>query len=130
MCGDVALKTALPISRDRAVDDRGIEGGDGVVVEPEPGHHARAELLDDHIGAFQQGVQPGPLGGIFQVEGDAPLAAIEKREAGTVVPPIGRMAAHLLAASGPLDLHDLRAGFGQQQGRQRPRQQRREVEDE
>jgi hypothetical protein len=39
------------------------------------------------------------------------------------------MAAHLLAASRRLDLHNLRAGFGQQQRGQWPREQGREVED-
>jgi hypothetical protein len=86
-------------------------------------------LLDDDIRAFDQGLQPGPFSSVFEVDGDAALAAIEQREAGAVVPPFGRTAAHLLAAR-RLDLDHLRAGLGQQQRRQRPRQQGREVEDE
>ena len=70
-----------------------------------------------------------PFGGVFQVEGDTALATIEQREAGAVVAPLGRMAAHLLAASWRLDLHNLRAGFGQQQRGQWAREQGREVED-
>ena len=48
------------------------------------------------------------------------LAAIEEREAHAVAAPFGGTAAHLLAAW-RLDLDDLRAGFGQQQRRQRSR---------
>src|SRR5947199_8278394 len=81
------------------------------------------------IRAFEQRVEPPAHGGIFQVEGDAALAAIEKCEARAVAPPTGRMAAHLLAASQRLDLDDLGAGLGQEQRRQWARQQSREVED-
>jgi hypothetical protein len=85
-------------------------------------------LFDDHIRTFDQGLQAGSLGWIFQVEGDATLAPIEEGEVGAVGPPLGRTAAHFLAATRPLDLHYLRAGFGQQQCRKWSRQQGREVE--
>src|SRR5262249_15903455 len=96
--------------------------------EPEPRHHAWPELLDDDIGALHQGLQPTPLSGVFQVKGDTALPAIEQREAHAVAPPFGRTAAHLLAAR-RLNLDNLRAGLGQQQRRQRPREERREAED-
>src|SRR5215831_4078988 len=129
MGGDVAFDTGLPISRDRTVDDRGIELGHRRIVEPEPRHDARPKLLDDDIRAFDQGLQPGPFSSVFEVDGDAALAAIEQRKASAVVPPFGGTAAHLLTAR-RLDLDHLRARLGQQQRRQRPRQQGREVEDE
>src|SRR5262249_59210365 len=78
------------------------------------------ELLDDDIRAFHQRLQPSLFSGVFQVEGDTALPAIEQREAHAVVPPFGRTAAHLLAAR-RLDLDNLRAGLGQQQRRQRSR---------
>src|SRR5262249_3212868 len=109
MGGNVALETGLPISRDRTVDDRGIELGHRHIVEPEPLHDARPKLLDDDIRAFDQGLQPGPFSSVFEVDGDAALAAIEQREASAVVPPFGRTATHLLAAR-RLDLDHLRAG--------------------
>src|SRR5205823_8433500 len=90
----------------------------------------RSELFDDDVGALQQRGEAAAFGGVFQVEGDAALAAIEKRETRAVAPPFGGVAAHLLAASRRLDLHHLGACFRQQQRRQWPRQQGREIENE
>src|SRR4029453_3456172 len=98
MRGNVAFGTGLPISRDRTVDDRGIELGHRHVVEPEPLHDARPKLLDDDLRAFDQWLHPAGFSSVFEGDGDAALPAIEQREAGAVVPPFGRTAAHLLAA--------------------------------
>src|SRR5262249_24261340 len=117
-----------PIPGDGTVDDGGMELVHRQVVEPEPLHDARPELLDDDIRAFHQGMQPDPLSGVFQVNGDAAFPTIEQREARAVAPPFGRTAAHLLA-TWRLNLDNLRAGLSQQQRRQRPREQGREVED-
>src|SRR5258707_15451523 len=104
MGGNVAFQTGLPVSGDRTVDDHGIERGYRIIVEAEPRHDARPELLDDDIRAFQQRAEPLVLGGAFQIEGDAALAAIEEGKARAVAPPIRQMAAHLFTASWRLDL--------------------------
>src|SRR5262249_41598368 len=127
---DVTLGTRLPIAGDRAVDDPGIDPGDRLVVEAEPRHHAWAELLDQHVRARDQRIEPRPFDRILEVERDALLAAIEPREACALAAPFRPMRAHLLAAPGRLDLHHLGAGFGEQKRGQRPRQQGREVEHE
>ena len=66
---------------------------------------------------------------VLEIEHQAFLAAVEQREHRALAVEARLVVAHVLAAR-PLDLDHLGAGLRQQQGRQRPRQQRGEVEDE
>src|SRR5262249_31222536 len=72
--------------------------------------------------------EPGALLRALEIEADAALAAIEQRKRHAFAGHMWAVGAHLLAF-GSLDLDDLGAGFRQHERRQRPRQQRGEVED-
>ena len=101
-----------------------------LVAEAEPVHHAGPELLQHDVGALGEQRQHAiARGRVLEVGGDALLAAVEQREVDALLPPARLVAAHLLALARPLDLEHLGAGLGQQQRGQRPRQQRREIED-
>src|SRR6202043_915039 len=77
--GLAAARPILAIARDGAIDRARIYGFDGFVVEAEPRHHARAELLDHYVAACQKGREPRPVVGRLKVEHDAFLAAIKQR---------------------------------------------------
>ena len=127
--GDVALRPGLAVAGDRTIDEARIDLGDAVVIEAEARHDAGAELLDQDVGARQQGIEPGAVGRVLQIERQALLAAIEQRETDAVLAPMRGIVAHVLAA-GTFDLEHLGAGLGQQQGRHRPRQQRGEIQNQ
>ena len=100
-----------------------------LVAEIEALHHARPELLDQHIRFLKKRPQAAAIALILQVEHEALLAPVEQREHRRLAVEARRHRAHVLAAR-PLDLDHLGAGFRQHQGRERPRQQRGEIEDE
>ena len=65
----------------------------------------------------------------FQIDRDRALSPVEEREVDAVRPELRHITAHLVAGSGTLDLDHLCARPGKEQGGQRPRQERTEVED-
>jgi len=65
----------------------------------------------------------------LEIEHQAFLAAVELREHRALAVEARLVVPHILAAR-PLDLDHLGAGLGQEQRRQRPRQQCGEVEDD
>ena len=118
MTGDSAFRPVLPVAGDRAVHDLRIDRRDILVAKAEAAHDTRTELLHQDIGAFEQWLEALTIVPALEIENETGLAASELREQG-----------HLPAA-GALDRDDLGARFREKQRRQRPWQQRREIEDE
>ena len=113
----------------RAVDQARVQGKAGLVVQPQATHHARGEVLDQHVGAADEVArQRQPLRGL-QVQRDALLVAVAPDEGCALVQlrVHGRIAARVVAADRRLDLDHLGAHVGQDHGRQRPRDEVREV---
>ncbi len=129
VAGFAALRAGLAVAGDRAIDQPRVLLAHGLVAEPEPLHHAGAKLLHQHVGARDQIVGGGAAFFAFQVGDELLLAAVQHGEGRRVAAQKRRDHARGLAA-GPLDLHDLGAGFGEHQGRERPRQQRGEIGDQ
>ena len=125
---DLRLGPALAVAGDRAIDQARIDRRERRMAEPEALHHARAKLLDQHIRGSQQRHQACPRAVRFEVDSDAPLAAIEQRKAGARRAEPRLVGAQLVACR-PLDLDHLRAGLGQNQAGERSGQQRAEVDD-
>ena len=129
VAGFVRARPSLAVTRDRAINETRVDRRDSVIAEAEPLHHARPELLNQHVGARDQGLEPGAVRLVLEVEHHALLAAIKEREHRGFTIEARRHRAHVLPAR-PFDLDDLGAGLRQHQRRERARQQRGEVEDE
>ena len=120
-------RPGLPEAGNRTVDETGIACRQRLRSEAEPFHHARTELLQNHVGRVDQLQHLLARGRILEIELDAGLAAIEHGVERACRPCLGRKEAHVLATR-PLDLDDLRSRLGQHQAGQRPGQQRAEIE--
>ena len=123
-------RTLLAVARDRAVDDAGPHGADGLVVQPAAGHHAGAEVLDEHVGRGRQPAhQLGALR-LANVDGQRTLAGVQGREARRRVAIAGTHArrAHHVAALRRFDLDYLGAQLRQVERGQRPGDDVRQVE--
>ena len=125
---------ALPESRDRAIDDVGLDLADGGVVAAEASGHAGREVLDEDVGV------PGdvhdhraPLG-IGEIQRHALLAGVDAGEIGALVPAAGlelvHVVARLVAVARPLDLDDARPHVREQPGAVRAGQDTSEIQDE
>ena len=121
-------RPGLAEAGDRGVDQPRVVARQGRVVEAEPLHHARAEVLDHDVGLRRQlgGEALAVLG--LQVEDDALLAAVHRRVVGADAAALRRPLADHVAV-GRLDLHHLGAGVGEHAGAHRPRHDDREVDD-
>lgn len=69
----------------RGVDQAGIAGREGVVVETEAVHDAGGEVLDDDVGVVDQAQQYVAGLGLLQVQHERPLVAIGRLEHPAVV---------------------------------------------
>ena len=86
----VAHRTALPEARNRAVHKPRIDRAQLRVAQSQPVHHARAEVLDQHVGRGDQAPQHGLAGVRFQVDRDGLLAAVLGEERGAHAAPVER----------------------------------------
>jgi hypothetical protein len=102
--GIVSVGAVLPEARERAVDDPGIQGANGLVVGAEPLHHARPEALHEHVGLSGEPLEDGLALGGLEVEGERALVPVDVGEGGTA-PAVGGFR----RLGGRLDLEDLRA---------------------
>jgi len=102
----VARRPGLAIAADRAIDEAGIDRAKRLVVDPQPRGHAGAVALDHHIGALGQPEEGGAVGLSLEVQDDALLAAVHRREKA------GEHGARGIAR-GTLDLDDLGTHLGQ-----------------
>ncbi len=110
------------VAADLDVDDVGAQAADGRLVEPDAGRPPGREVLEEDVGAADEGFQVGAALRVADVELDALLAAVDPDEAareagGDRVPP-----ARDVAAARLLDLHDVGAEVGEEPRAERPRE--------
>ncbi len=88
MSGPVAVGTGLSVPGQRAVDDILAVLGEGLVVDAETLHHAGVKLLEDDIVLAHEVVEHPPSGCRLQVDGDASLPAVDRRQevTGSAIP--------------------------------------------
>ena len=143
------LSIALPVpvrlcraeAGNRAVDDAWIDRSRKRVADAEPVERARAEVLDDDVRLPNKIGEHLAAPRLFQIEGDAVLAAqpVQRRhrdvvfafatEGHPVRSEIGRVLPAGIRCAGVLDLDDASAESGQQEGSERPGQSVSEIED-
>jgi hypothetical protein len=103
-----------PVARHAHADDLGLLARERLPVEPQVRHDARAEVVDDDVGAERERLRDGARARIAEVEPDAPLAAHERaREPAAPVAEVERVLA--------LDLDHVGAEIGQDAGGDRVR---------
>src|SRR4029453_14701349 len=132
--GAVAPRPRLSVARDRAIDEVGLDRGQGRAVAAELRSHAGHEVLDGHVGAAGEIVHDLARGGMREVQRHALLAHVHPRVVrALVVAPFLQLQmrpAHLVALARPLDLEDARAEVGEKARTVRPGEDAREVEDD
>ena len=98
---EAGVRAGLAVAAERAVDEAGVAGADGVVVDAEALDDARTEAFDDDVGVLGE-LEEGFLGArVLEVEADRALVAVEG--------PVGLRAlahAHLHAAAGARGFFD------------------------
>ena len=105
-------RPGLAVSGDRAIDQLRIELAQRSIVELQSPHHARAEILDQHVGACDQTANRFHSLGRFQIEHQTFLADVELAEGGAAIIAHRRAGSHRLAFGG-FDLDDLGAHIGE-----------------
>src|ERR1700744_6796355 len=98
---------------DRGVDDRGIVGGDAVVVQAEAPQAAGLEVLDEDVGPGGQLVSHRVVLFVAQVQGDRPLIAVDPQVVRADVIAAGRHPLPGVVAGRALHLDDVSAQVGQ-----------------
>jgi len=111
-------RSGRPISRDGAIDQQRVAGGQRRVPEPGPFHDAGAKAFDEHLGLPDLLPEALPTSLGHPVKGDEPLAVMERLEKGLA----SRHLPERVSARG-LDLQDLRPRVGQHPGAEAPRKQ-------
>src|SRR3954454_3250869 len=102
------LERTRPEALQRRVDQPRVELVQVLPGEAEPVHDARAEVLDQDVGAVHELAEDLLALVRLHVEGEAPLVAVEHREVQRVhVRQIAQLAAGHVAAAGLLDLDDV-----------------------
>ena len=71
------IGAALPIARNRAINEPRILLGHRLVAETETTHHARPIVLKHDMGAADQRLSPADIHGILQVQYNASFVAIQ-----------------------------------------------------
>ncbi len=98
------------------------------VAEPEPLRHAGQEVLDDHVGAARElEGQPGAVG-LLEIDRDAPLVAVDRRERGAHLA-VAAQRAQVVATAGPLQLDHVGAQVAQEGRAVGPGDDAGEIED-
>ena len=99
-----------------------------VPAEPELVHHAGPVVLDDDVALGGQVLGELQSRGCFEVDDDAFLAAVDRKEVVALAVAHRREAASFVADTRRLDLDYLGAQIGQRQARGGPRQHPGEIE--
>ena len=121
------VRPRLAEAGDGRVDDRRVRGAHRLVAEPESVGDARQEVLDEDVHApGELEHEPGALG-VLQVDRDPPLVPVDGGERGAHA--VAAPGAQVVAAAGPLDLHDVGAEVGHERRAIRPGDDAREIED-
>ena len=94
--------------RDRAVDEPRIDRMRALPAEPQLLDGARAQRLDEDVGAGDEPLDDGAPLGLLHVHGEAPLVAVDAHEGGALLAPVGRRpGARVVAAPRALHLDHL-----------------------
>ncbi len=108
VAGAVRVGPAGAEPRDRTVDHPRMPRRNRRVVEAEPGDGAGPEVLDDDVGARDQPPRDGPARVVLEVDGAAPLVAVDREVVGRLAREKRRTErAGLVAAPRLLDLDDV-----------------------
>jgi hypothetical protein len=108
------------VSEHVTIDARSL-GDERVVIEFEPSHHARTEVLDDDVRRQRECPRRRATLAARQVEDDGALVAVEGEEVRGVVADERRPpGAGVVAAVRSLDLDHVRAEVAQQHRGERP----------
>src|SRR6185295_1245512 len=105
-------RPALAVAGDRAIDQPRIDRPQRLVAEAEALYDARPELLNQNISKAEIVLNLSLVVWVFEIEYEAFLVAVQKRECGRLAIPARPVVPHVLAAR-PLDLDHLRAGLRQ-----------------
>lgn len=116
MTGLIPVGTVLPIAGYRAVHELGIHLAQGVVSGAQAFRHARAKALDEDVCAGHQASEHILGWGVFQLEGEPFLVAVDGFEAARVG------AARVVAGLGALHLDHPGAHVRQDHGAEMARQ--------
>ena len=123
----VTLRAVLSETRNRRINDRRVERAHRLVAETHLGGSAGQEVLDDHIGARRQDQREIAALGFFQVDRDAALVPVHRRE-GRADAVLAADVAHVVASTRPLDLDHIRAEIGEQHSAIGSRDDARQIE--
>jgi hypothetical protein len=77
-------RPGLTVAGNRRIDQPRIRGGQRGVIEAQPLHHTRAEVLDQHVGPAGHLCERRATRGGLQIEHDAALAAVDGVERAAV----------------------------------------------
>ncbi len=124
------LVRARPKTFDRGDDHARIELVDVLPGEPHAVERARREILDQHVALLDQAIENGFALGMFGIDGDRTLRAVEHREIEAVGAfHVAQLAARDVADAWPFNFDDIGAHVSKELGAGRPRLHMREVED-
>ena len=127
----LAIRPGLPEARDRAVDEAPVHRAKGLVSQTEVVHRSRLEVLDEDVTPADEVDDERPPARVLQIDGDAPLAAVDREEVGSLA--VGRAGRGpvpaVVAPSRVLDLDHLGAVVAQDLGGERTGDDAREVDD-
>ena len=114
--GRSSPRTGLAEAGDAGIDQSRIDGAQRRIVDLQPFGDAGAPVLDHHVGGPHQFVKHLSPRILLEIEGDAALVAVERKEAGAVVAlqPVFHRFASLVARSRRLDLDHVGAHVAEQ----------------
>ena len=112
--GKLYVGAGLPVPRQRAVHDGGVDALHGLVVEAQAGHHSRAKALHEHIRPFDDFEDAASVRIVLQVGEHALLAAVHRAE-DRAFPPLVRVEEPAGLPLAGFDLHHLGAPVRQAQ---------------
>lgn len=124
----VTVWPALPVTRDRHIDQPWVDRLERGIADAQLVHHTGAKLFEHDVVLTDQALDHLDRLGAFEIEGDAALVAVEVGVAGGGAAVVRRQHADQIHTRGRLHPQHLGAHIGQQQRGERPRQQGGEIE--
>ena len=129
VAGLVLQGPALAESRDGAVDEPRVQGGQLLVAEAHALHRPRPEVLDQHVGLARHSAQDLRAFLRLEVQGYATLVPIEREKRRRLSPLARHPGARLVTAVDALYLCNVGAHVGEEHGAVGSGQDPREIED-
>ena len=131
VAGPLAVRPGRAEAGDRAVDQPGVDGAQRLPAEPEVVHRPGLEVLDQDVAPSGEIEDQRLAPRVLEVDRDAPLASVDREEVrGLAVGRAGRRPLPaVVSALRMLDLDHLGAVVAEDLGRERSRDDTREVDD-